>query len=160
MCLLFRPHHNRPLNPTITNTSSSKPSLAVSSTTTTPPPMSVTTKPASSGPTASSVSPGHITTAASSGVPAPCNLNTATSTVHSTSPQGMSTPSKTSAASSRGIDVKKLRMVFMKHGLSNTTFSLNRSTEKKEKSSTGHLCHATHGRTLRRHHLLCSLRGA
>ncbi|KAK6321814.1 hypothetical protein J4Q44_G00087900, partial [Coregonus suidteri] len=33
-----------------------------------------------SGPTASSVSPGHTTIAASSGVPAPCNLNTATST--------------------------------------------------------------------------------
>nr|XP_046200875.1 A-agglutinin anchorage subunit-like [Oncorhynchus gorbuscha] len=153
MCLLFRPHHNRPLNPT--NTSSSKPSLAVSSTTTTPPRMSVTTKTASSGPTASSVSPGHTTTAASSGVPAPCNLNTATSTVHSTSPQGMSTPSQTSAASSRGIDVKKLRMVFMKHGLSNTTFSLNRSTEKKETSSTGNLCHATHGRTLRRQVSVC-----
>ncbi|KAK6292730.1 hypothetical protein J4Q44_G00373150 [Coregonus suidteri] len=29
-----------------------------------------------------------------------------------------------------------------------------------QKSSTGHLCHANHGTTLRRHHLLCSLRGA
>ncbi|KAK6291109.1 hypothetical protein J4Q44_G00384920 [Coregonus suidteri] len=32
--------------------------------------------------------------------------------------------------------------------------------EKEEKSSTGHVCHATHGTTLRRRHLLCSLRGA
>ncbi|KAK6319777.1 hypothetical protein J4Q44_G00088840, partial [Coregonus suidteri] len=27
------------------------------------------------------------------------------------------------------------------------------STEKEEKSSTGHICHTTHGITLRRHHL-------
>ncbi|KAK6322704.1 hypothetical protein J4Q44_G00074960, partial [Coregonus suidteri] len=47
----------------------------------TPPTLFVTTNTASSGPTASSVSPGHTTIAASSGVPAPCNLNTATSTV-------------------------------------------------------------------------------
>ncbi|KAK6306046.1 hypothetical protein J4Q44_G00229710, partial [Coregonus suidteri] len=73
----------------------------------TPPPLSVTTNTPSSGPTASSVSPGHNTIAASSGVPAPCNLNTATSTVHSTSPQVISTSSKTSAASSRGIEVEK-----------------------------------------------------
>ncbi|KAK6305766.1 hypothetical protein J4Q44_G00245460 [Coregonus suidteri] len=38
--------------------------------------------------------------------------------------------------------------------------SFLQSTEKEEKSSTGHVCHATHGTTLRRHHLLCSLRGA
>ncbi|XP_029606299.1 WAS/WASL-interacting protein family member 3-like isoform X2 [Salmo trutta] len=31
---------------------------------------------------------------------------------------------------------------------------------RKEKSSTGHLCHTIHGTTLRRHHLLCSLRRA
>ncbi|KAK6305390.1 hypothetical protein J4Q44_G00241700 [Coregonus suidteri] len=67
----------------------------------TPPPMSVTTNTASSGPTSSSVSPGHTTIAASSGVPAPCNLNTTTSTVNSTSPQVISASSKTSAASSR-----------------------------------------------------------
>lgn len=43
-------------------------------------PPSVTTKAASSGPTTSSISPGQTVTAALSGVPGPCNLNTATST--------------------------------------------------------------------------------
>ncbi|XP_038848039.1 atherin-like [Salvelinus namaycush] len=41
-----------------------------------------------------------------------------------------------------------------------TPCSFLQSTEKEEKSSTGYLCHATHGNTLRRrHHFLCSLRG-
>ncbi|XP_014024236.1 uncharacterized protein [Salmo salar] len=113
----YSPDYRRPLNPNITPAPPSHRQRFRPPPRCTPPPLSGTSNAAYSGPAASSVSPGHTTIAALSGVPA----------IRIQPP-----PQSTAPA--------------LKH--------------RKEKSSTGHLCHTTHGTTLRRHHLLCSLRRA